>query len=124
MGDVDEGGCVGEAFDALDEGDFAGQAADGAQEGFSCLHEHKQQRQQQEGSSEVDGSVTVGDELGAQKACAAASAAAKAAVGGSKAASGKLVMHVWNDTAALFDLEAEEGVGIRAAGFGGSAREA
>jgi hypothetical protein len=122
MGDECEGGCIGNAYEAYDDEEEE-QAAAGQHASLMYLN-HQQQRQQQQGSG-VDIQVAVGYEKGMQKdSTSAVAAAVKAVFGGTRVVSGKLSMLVWNDTAALFDLEAEEGVGMRAAGFGGSAREA
>ncbi|KAF6256513.1 histidine phosphatase superfamily [Scenedesmus sp. NREL 46B-D3] len=124
MGDVREGDCRGGGGVALsnDADGEEGAAAAGQQEEW-MLVKSQQQQQQQQHDCEV---AVMGEDGFWAAAAAAAAAAAEAAKAGliGKALSGKLSMLVWNDTAALYDLEAEEGVGMRAAGFGGSAREA
>jgi hypothetical protein len=129
MHDVGEGGCIGDGtYDvACDEDeDVEYQAVDDfdqQRETVLVLRPHLQQLQQQQQQNTV--SAGHRDSAAQAESAAAAAAAAKVAVGGGGTArSGKLSMLVWNDVAALFDLEAVEGVGMRAAGFGGSAREA
>jgi hypothetical protein len=115
MGDECEGGCIGDtAYDVAVDEDTQCQAAESGDELGGVQH----------GAASAACIGNAEPHFESAAATAAAAAAAQAAFGGSRVLSGKLSMPVWNDAAALFDLEAEEGVGMRAAGFGGSAREA
>jgi hypothetical protein len=124
MGDVGEMGCIGNVgYNVACDDDVECQGREGLerQGDVLVLHPDFERLQQQCAAA----AATAQNGSAEQTVSEVAAAAAKAAVGGSgKAWSGKLSMLVWNDTAALFDLQAEEGVGMTAAGFGGCAREA